>query len=166
MTAEELMNQLKSDPDFVRQEAAREEKWRQRREASTRVAAPVVTDLNKEGFDGESIQSIVENHAPLPARAIDILLKWLQLLSEQDLEDNSVQAKLADSVARALSATTLSFDGRPLANCFERTNDEGLRWAIANTIALTSPHSIDAWLTEKLKHRYWGKTLRELGVQQ
>lgn len=165
MMAEELMKQLHSDPDFVRQEAAREEKWRRRREASVRAAAPVVADLNQAGFEGDSIQSIVENCAPFPASAIEILLEWVRSLNEEDLEDKSGQAKLADSIVRALSATRLPFDGRPLTECFERTNDEGLRWAIANTIALTQPHSIDDWLSQKLKHPHWGKKLRELGVR-
>ena len=163
MSAEELMKQLQNDPEYLRQEAVREEKWRRLEEADARLEKPILADLDSASFNGESIEAVVRNHTPLPKEAVEILLRWLRALNEEDLEGRSGHARLAESVVRALAATRLSFDGRSLVDCFENTSDEGLKWAIANTIALTTPHSIDEWLSDKLQHGYWGKTLRELG---
>jgi hypothetical protein len=164
MSAEELVKQLQDDPRFLREEAQREKKWRRLKEADARIESPILVELNFASFRGESIQAVVENHAPLPDEAVAILLRWQRTLNQQDLDDGSGHARLSESIVRALAATTISFDGRPLTECFEKTSDESLKWAIANTIALKNPHSIDGWVVEKLKHPYWGKKLRELGL--
>ena len=166
MTAEELIKQLEGDAEYQLRRERNDQRQAKRAAEHARIEQPILADLDTASFGGESIEAVVKNHAPLPKEAVEILLRWLKSLNQENLEDRASHARLVESVVRALAATRLSFDGRPLVDCFENTSDEGLKWAIANTIALTVPHSIDEWLTEKLKHRYWGKTLRELGLER
>lgn len=165
MSAAELMAQLEIDPEYRQRRADRDRRLRQQQEASAAMERPILDELRAQGFKSDSISDVVKTHAPLSARLVDILRRRLESLSNDPLEDGSDSARLAESLVRALGATRVRFNGQPLVACFERTSDESLRFAIANTIALTRPHSIDGWLSEKLKDPYWGNKLRALGLK-
>lgn len=154
MTAAELMAKLQSDATYQEREAEKDRAREQRQKSFEQSFRPFLTELHRLGLQGNSLQEIVKGHSPLPDDPVDVLLSALRSFSEP---------RLLESVVRALGAAAHSFDGRPLARCFESTDDEGLKWAIANTIALTDPHSIEEWLGELRNSPHWNKTLQELG---
>ena len=156
MTAAELMAKLQSDPEYQRRTAEKERRLREREKTDRHVFEPCLAELLRLGFVGESVEDIVEQYSPLPETAVSELLSFLPELKDP---------RQIESVIRALGASARPFDGRPLTRCFESTDDEALKWAIANTIALAHPHSIDNWLSELRKSQYWDKTLHELGFE-
>ena len=94
--------------------------------------------------------------APLPVDAIEILRSALPQLDD---------AGLKESVVRAMGTAKQPFDGRPLVTCFQQTNDEGLKFAILNTIALATPYSIDDGLA-RIRNTTQGETLRNRSIQE
>lgn len=154
-TAAELMAELLNKPEFQRKAAAREELRESRQARYDELLAPVIGQLGGLGLRGDSLQKIVELNAPLSVSAIDVLRNAIPCVKE---------ARPRESIVRALGAASVPFDGRCLAECFDSTDDESLRWAIANTISMVKPHSIDAWVEEKLGHPTWGVAFRDLRV--
>jgi hypothetical protein len=156
MTAAELMAKLQADPEYQKREAEKERRRQVRQKAYDQLLEPYLIELRNLGFESESLQELVRVYTPLPEEPVNTLLSSLSVLSEP---------RVLESVVRALGAAAHSFDGRPLARCFEATDDEALKWAIANTIALAHPHSIEEWLSELRKSPHWDKTLQELGLE-
>jgi len=154
MTAADLMAELQSDTRYQQEARRREQAQQARQRVLVESLTPCVTALNALGLPGDSLQEITGSSAPLGEDAVAILLESLGGVPEP---------RAQESIVRALAASGVAFDGRALARCFESTDDPGLRWAIANTIALTHPHSIHDWLSELREAPYWEKTLRELG---
>jgi len=163
MTAKELMVRLENDPEYCQRRARKDKKLKQHNEACKRLSKPMLDELREHSYVGDSINDIVNKYAPLPRDLVEMLLQWIERISGTFVEDMSIEARVVQIWVRALAAAKDQFDGQILVKCFERTNSESLKWAVANTVALTKPHSIDDWLTEKLKNEYWGKTLRDLG---
>lgn len=157
MTAAELMGKLQADPEYQQRMAEKDRVLRKRIEAGRKAFKPCLDELHRLGFAGESLEAIVKTYSPLPERAVKVLLSFL---------DQFTDPRHVESVVRALGAAAHPFDGRPLARCFESTDDEALKWAIANTIALAHPHSIEEWLSGLRKSPYWDKTLQELGLER
>jgi hypothetical protein len=151
-TAAELMAELQGDPAFRQRELEAEQERLRRERQNSLLLEPLSTKLREHGLQGASLEEIVQKSAPLPSKAIEVLLLGLSELGD---------ARASEGVVRALGAAKEAFDGRLLVACFERTDDEGLKWAILNTIALTSPHSIDDWL-EATHNTPRGETLRRL----
>jgi len=155
MTAAELMAKLRSDPNYQSREVEKERLRQERQRAIERSFEPYLRELHSLGLCGNSLDSIVKLNCPLPDTAVDVLMSAIGKLTEP---------RLLESVVRAMGASENPFDGRPLRRCFESTDDEALKWAIANTIALTHPHSIDGWLSELRESHYWDTILRDLGL--
>lgn len=153
MTAVELMAKLKADAEYQRRDAEREESRKERQRTYDQALEPCLKSLRSFGLHGKSIQDIIKAYSPLPDVAVSTLLSSLTTLSEP---------RVQETIVRALGASRKPFDGRALVRCFEATDDESLRWAIANTIAITHPHSINDWLLELRKSPYWNKKLSDL----
>ena len=151
-TAGEFMAELQKDPAFRERQRKAAEKLRLREREYERLFAPLLAKLSNEGANCATLHELVERCAPLSEGVVNILLLALPEFGD---------ARAAESVARALGAAEKPFDGRPLTECFERTSDEGLKFAVLNTIALAHPHSIDRWLASV--HGTWvEETLRRL----
>ena len=156
MTAAELMAKLQADSEYQRRAKEKERALQERQEVDGQTFAPCLEKLHRFRFAGESVEAIVKTYSPLPEAAVSVLLSFLPTLTDP---------RHIESVVRALGASAKPFDGQPLARCFESTDNEALKWAIANTIALARPHSIDDWLFELCKSPRWHKTLQELGLE-
>ncbi len=156
-TAQELMAELTGNPDFLRRQAEKEQRRKEREERNAAMERPILDDLRVSGFDAPSIVDTVNKYSPLPDEIVDVLLTGVE---------NSTDLKLLESLVRGLGAAAHPFDGRPLVKCYETFNDYNLRWVIANTIALVRPHSIDAWIEDALRNPVLGKTLRQLGIDE
>jgi hypothetical protein len=136
-TAEQLMSELQSDPTFRKREEERDQRRLQRELEYARILAPILRKLADIGYKAASMEGLVDAFAPLPPPAVEILLSSLA---------NVVDERLKESIVRALGAAEQPFDGTPLVECFDGTSDEGLKFAVLNTIAFVKPYSIDHWL--------------------
>lgn len=154
MTAEEFMKQLSTDTEYLRLRAEKDEKSRIRTERLNGVSKPILMRLADVGFPADSFQSLVKQYAPLPEQVVLILLDSLTKCDEE---------RIMESLVRAMGASESPFDGRPLINCFDSTTNEGLRFAILNTIALAKPHSIDKWLEKARQSESLRQKLSDLG---
>lgn len=155
ITAAELMSQLQNDAQFQEREAQREARRHDRKQLHLRLFAPLLAELRTLGYEGESLETMLPAYCPLPDDFVTTLLAFLPKESE---------ARVCEQVVRALGAATNPFDGRPLVQCFESTNDESLKWAIVNTIALTRPRSIDNWLASLCNSSaHWKVVFEKLG---
>ena len=157
VTAEELLMHLKSNPEYMSKRATKEQQRVERQNKFDEELAPAIKNLNNAGLAGSTLQEIAKLNSPISNNAVAILLGALKTL-ESD--------RCKESVIRLLAASKHEFNGESLAACFDNTSDESLKWAIMNTIAFTSPYSIEVWIDEKLKHPYWGKVLLDLGYRK
>lgn len=153
-TAEALMAELEGDAEYVSRRAELDKKFHDLAQKYARLEAPIVQQLAAIGCRADSIQDAVSKYAPFSVTAVQVLLASLEI-SDDD--------RVRESLVRALAAASEPFDGGSLARCYEKTSDESLRWAIANTIALVRPHSIDEWLSRTCgKDGGFARTLRDL----
>lgn len=155
-TAAGLMAELQGDPAFRRRELEVDQQRLLHEQEYSRLLEPILAKLREHGLQGATLQEIVQKFAPLPDAAIEILLAGLSELTD---------TRGRETLVRALGAAKKPFDGRSLVACFEQADDEGLKWAILNTIALARPHSIDDWLAT-IANTPAGETLRKLSVEK
>ena len=149
------MEELQRDPEFTARQASRQEKFRKLREQCDAVSQPILAKLALAGFTGSSIKDVGVRYVPLPSALVDILLEALPTCPIENLQE---------TIVRAIGGAAEAFDGRPLRDLFEGTNSEAVRFAVLNTIAMVRPHSIDAWIRERLRsNSYYLKTLTDLG---
>ena len=156
MTAGELMKQLTSDPAYLQMRAGKDEKRRLLEKELDAINRPILDRLELAGFPANSFQELIKKFAPLPESAVSILMDVLKHCAEM---------RVQESLIRALGAANQPFDGRPLIECFNATQNESLRFAILNTIALTAPHSIEDWLNEAKENQYLREKLIDLGYK-
>ena len=154
MTAKELMDQLATDPEYQQMRARKDEKSRRLQEKLELIEQPMLNRLEEAGFSGDSIVSIVKKYAPLPVAVVGILLECLKECSEE---------RIQESLVRALGAAERPFDGEPLTKLFAATSNEGLKFAILNTIVLARPNSINEWLEAVRQNDYYRQKLADLG---
>jgi hypothetical protein len=154
VTAEELMTELMKDPAYVKKMKEKEARRNKRAEIAKALEQPILAKLSSCGFECNSINELVNEYSPLPATAVAILLSEVPLAT-----DDGIRLELI----RALGASAIRFDGRPLADCYDSQRDLNTRWVILNTIALAHPHSIEGWLEAARKDPWVERTLRELG---
>jgi hypothetical protein len=156
-TAKELMDELGRDPNYLRLRAEKDEKFRLVREQLDALLAPILLALSKGGFPTASLQDLVREYAPLPYNAVVILADCLSVCTDE---------RIQESIVRAMGATKVHFDGQPLATLFDSTRNEGLRFAILNSIALVHPVGIDEWIESIERNDYYRKKLFDLGYRR
>jgi hypothetical protein len=155
LSAEELLAQLRQDPDFQRGQAERDRGHQEHGQRVRASSKPVVQALSDAGFVVDAVDELAARYAPLSQDAVDILLSWLPRV-----DDESVQ----EMIVRALAATTESFDGIPLARVFEAGRSESLRWAIGNTLALAHPTGLADWVIKAVTDPRSGKARETLAL--
>ncbi|QQS48187.1 MAG: hypothetical protein IPM66_05965 [Acidobacteriota bacterium] len=148
-TAAELMARLQNTPDFLNLQREREREFAVRDERYKLLEAPIVRELNAIGIDVDSLHDLVRAYAPLSIAITDILLKWLQ---------QSTDEIILEHLVRALGASQIDFNGKPLVNLFEKTRSSQLRWAIANTISEARPSNITDWILNAVSNQSYGKS--------
>jgi hypothetical protein len=154
ITAGQLMKELENDPEFLKQRAERTARRNRRLQAMFDDERPILERLKDAGFEVESLEEIAPKFAPLPDVLVESLLDCLPLCGHD---------RNRELVIRALGAAKNRFDGRPLIASYKSTYDEGVRFAVLNTIALTKPHSIDTWLEAARRDPYLHAELEKLG---
>lgn len=152
-TASELMSEMQNDPTIRKRMEERNHSLLQRQEQLATLISPTIKALNSIGCDGDTIEGIVKNNAPLKREAVTVLMKSLSDIDEP---------RLIESIVRALGAAETQFDGSRLAQIFLKTKDEAVKLAVINTIALIKPYGIEDWLLS-LRNTYWNEKLKAMG---
>jgi hypothetical protein len=136
MRADEFMELLESDPDYVAARDVYLSEWRAKVEENMRAAAPVEEDLARAGVHVGSISDLTQLRLKDVPAAIPVLLRWLSRLDNFAIRECIVRA-LTDKAARPLA-------GPALVEEFKRvpiSDDPRLlhyKWAIANALTVVS----------------------------
>jgi hypothetical protein len=154
ITAAELLSQLQHDPDYARMMREKEEQGARNRTEFERLERPVLDELHRIGITVTSVgnAAFFENYFPLSEPAVDVLLRWVPI----------AHPRVQECLVRLLAAAARPFDGRALAQLFDRADSEDLRWVIANTIEAARPQLIEDWLKERLLAASAGASTRPL----
>src|SRR6266849_3823927 len=162
-TADELMAELESNPDFVRRSA---EKQQRRQARAERVAAQertIIERLRALGFELSEVSEAAGKYAPLPDEFVAVLLDAVRQYG--DVKEYTY-SNVLEMIIRALGAAGHPFDGRTLVECYEKNTDPTVRWVICNTISLARPTNIEDWIQKALANPQIAKTLREVGLKK
>ena len=152
--AAEVKASQANDPDYLAMRARKDEKFRKLREKYAELERPLLERLRLQGYQADSISDLIKRYAPLPSALVEIVLTSI---------DECADDVTKEWMIRALAAAGQPFDGRKLCELYDRTNNIQLKWAIANTIASSKPHSIDDWLEKASQDAYLRTTLQKLG---
>jgi hypothetical protein len=152
-TAAELMAELKSDPKRVEAERVREEARRIRAAELDAISEPILESLRVAGYPVDSIYYIARTYAPLPKGVVDVLLAALSTVDE---------VRVQEGIVRALGASHIRYDGKILTDLFEATEDDALRWAIANTFSIGKMRGVGAWILDAVQRKDYGTSRQML----
>lgn len=157
--AAELMAQLEQDPEYQARRAALDRERALKQARFKELEEPVLQDLRQIGVFIATLSDLTAQYGPLREEIICTLLKWIRLTSQATLQDAWFQQWLV----RPLAAVKEPFDASPLTVLFEKTNDESLRWQIANAIAQTRPRDVTDWVVRAVENQAYDQS-REMLV--
>ena len=126
VTAAEFMQQLESDPEWVRNRDEREAKQQERARMLAENEAPLVADLNAAGFPVASVYDFV-NSANTYEAALPILADHLV---------REYHERIHEGILRALSVPAAKqLVGDSLIAEFQNESDPNMRFVIANALS-------------------------------
>ncbi len=150
MTAAELMQELRSDPNWMAQADAREH-WRLAvSERLRREQEPLIRDLAEAGYLVRSIDDLVNTRDPYPS-AIPVLLRHL--------ENTNYDPAIREGIARALTVREAKEFLPELVEAFRRDPDtavNGPKWAIGNAIEMLFDDRYADQIAELVRDRSHG----------
>jgi len=157
-SAAELMAELNADPGYV----ARMRQWERQRAENVavyqRAAEPILRELAAAGFKVQSVGELRHTGAEYPA-AIPILVRWLPIIENEQVKEDLVRTL---SVPWATPEAVLALIAE-----FQRADGQqrdGLRWAIANGLAVTADDRVFDQLVELVTDRNYGKAREMLAL--
>ncbi len=157
-SAAELMAELNADPDYVARMRQRDRQQTENVEVYQRAAAPVLRELVAAGFNVQSLGELRQTGAEYPT-AIPILLRWLPRVEN---------AQVKEDLVRTLSVPWAAPEAMPaLIAEFKRADGQeryGLRWAIANGLAVAADDAVFDQLVALVTDRNYGKAREMLAL--
>jgi hypothetical protein len=152
------MAELNADPDYVMRMRQQERQQTEDRAVYQRVAEPILRELAASGFKVQSVGELRQSCAEYPA-AIPILVRWLPKVQN---------AHVKEDIVRTLSVPWASPEAVPTLITEFRGADgqqrEGLRWAIANALAVTADDAAFDQLVALVTDRKYGKAREMLAL--
>jgi hypothetical protein len=140
MSAAELMSQLQSDSDWVRENAEREAQHKaavqQRREEMKPEHMPLLADLAAAGVKVDSVWDLV-NAKWAYAAAIPVLTAHLQSVRHSVLREGIARALTVAEARGEAARVILSELQRPIGE-----SPHSVRWALANALAVAGDRSM------------------------
>lgn len=152
VTAAEFLAERQADPKWVESERVRAETRGMRSEKFAAICAPLLTSLRAAGYPVDSLGDIARTYAPLPKSLVDVLLAALPTIPEVNIKEG---------IVRALGASRVRYDGRILTDLFEATDNDSLRWAIANTLSIGKMRGVGVWVLDAMQRKEYG-TARQM----
>jgi hypothetical protein len=128
ITADELLAQLNADPQWVADQAKREDDRRRRAAELARAEAPVVNDLRLAGFAIDSVYDLVNTKSSYP-RAVPILLGHLERAYPDVIREGIARALAVPDARVGWDLLIRLYRSEPAMTSFK----QGLAVAIANT---------------------------------
>lgn len=156
-SAAELMAELNADPDYVARLREREQRQAQNAESYQLAAAPMLRELVTAGYGVKSLSELGQPGTG-NAEVVPILVSWLSRVANPQVKEDLVRTLsvpwAAPAAVPALIAEFKKADG-PQAT--------GLRWAIANGLAVTADDAVFEEIAALAKNEVFGKA-REMLV--
>ena len=148
IAVEDLLKELGQDEEFLQREKEKDQN-RQFEVLQLRLLEePILRDIERAtGNTITSLAALPLQNAPLSAAVVDILLKWLRQVEQEEIQE---------AIVRSLAVSGVEFDGAILVELFENTSSDLFRWAIANTIAEARPAGITDWLLRVVSDSRYG----------
>lgn len=157
-SAAELMAELNADPDYVARMRQRDRQQTENVDNYRRAAEPILLELAASGFKVQSLGELRHSGTEYPA-AIPILLRWLPKVEN---------AQVKEDLVRTLSVPWAAPEAVPvLISEFQKSDDQphdGLRWAIANGLAVTADDAVFDQLVALVTDRKYGKEREMLAL--
>lgn len=126
--------------------------------ASRRASAPVLAELAQLGFHLEWVADLYNRRLDYRT-AIPVLVKWLPLVSDREVEADIATA-LSTKWAKPMAS-------RPLIAEFHEapeTEELGLKWSIANALSETADDSVFEDIADLVRDRRHGRAREMLAV--
>jgi hypothetical protein len=150
-SAAELMAELAKDPDFAARARARERRKEQSAQAYAEAAAPLLEELAAAGAGVKALADLRKPGAGSRA-GVPVLLRWLP---------RAGYAPLKEEIVRALSVPWARPQAAPvLIEELDRAEDAagtGIRWAIANALAVVADDSVFDEIAARARDPGYGK---------
>jgi hypothetical protein len=141
MTAEELMTQLRKDPEWIRRNDERQRKRQELEALLEENERPIVEELNSVGRPVTSVWELVNTTETYP-EAIPVLRRHLS---------RPYHPKIREGIARALAVREArGATARDILNELKRScqqDENQFRWALANALTVAG----DVTLVEEIK---------------
>ncbi|MDX9974301.1 MAG: hypothetical protein RBU21_15055 [FCB group bacterium] len=127
-------------------EAAREsmeERWA----AYDEACKPVTEKLQRLGLAVTGIDESFNPYLPLSPEVVEVLLESLPEMQNWHV---------VEWMARYIGTATQPYDGRPLADAFDKCPNHHPKWAIGDAFSRSKPLYIEEWLVRTLKNSEHG----------
>ena len=155
-TAKEFMDELASDPEYQRAIEEKRQASERHRLHVAKLEAPIIAELQAKGCSIPSLSFLVNKDVKLSPEIADILISWMRRT-----ENNAI----AELLVRPLAATKFPIPGAPLAELFDRfDDDDALRWATTNTMAEAKLTGIEDWLCRRFPDRSLGSARQRMAT--
>ncbi|MCB1034641.1 MAG: HEAT repeat domain-containing protein, partial [Acidobacteria bacterium] len=154
-SAAELMAELQGDRQFQARRALQAQQQRENLDAYNNEAGPLLAELAEKGFPVSSVGQLRQEGKQYSA-AVPALLRWLPQISNRAVKEDVVRTL---SVPWARPAA-----GPALVQAFREASDSGLRWAIANGLAVVAEDEVFEDIAELARNRAFGKSRQMLAV--
>jgi hypothetical protein len=115
---------------------------------------PVFSELEHFGISVSDLSDLGD-YAPLPAKVVNVLHYWLPRVANTPAQE---------AIVRSLALSSEPYDGTILAQLFDVTESDNLRWVIGNTMAESSPYGVEEWLARTIQDQKYGKAREMLLV--
>jgi hypothetical protein len=132
ITAEDLMDKLNSDPEWVARKKERDEALQRVLDERKRLEAPLVKDLNVAGCPVQSVWDLVNTKELYPG-ALPILLDHLMRPYPDRIGD--YPSMVREGIARALGVPEAKFAWEQLVRLYKEEKDESARNGLAVAVA-------------------------------
>jgi HEAT repeat protein len=152
------MRELQQDPDYVARTQQRERQRQEAVENHRRNVEPLIRELAGIGLRINSLDELRQSGKNY-AKAVPTLLRWLEQISDGATKEELVRT-LSVPWAKPLAAQVFIDE-------FKKANDptgEGLRWTIANGLAVVADDSVFEELSELVRDKRNGKAREMLAL--
>lgn len=155
-SAAELMAELQHDPEYVAKAQQQERQQHDNAEKYSRAVAPLLEELASKGVWVNTIGELRTRDVAEYRAAVPILLRWLPQVSAENIKED---------IVRTLSIPWAKPTAGPiLLEEFKKADNEGLRWAIGNGLAVAADDSLFEAIVELVEDRRYGKAREMLAV--
>jgi len=155
-SAAELMAELQKDPEYQARIQRLEQQKRENAASYGKAAEPILRALGAIGFSVGTVGELLRHGRRNYRAAIPTLLKWLPQISDRHVKEDIIRTL---SVPWAKPAAA-----RVLIDEFRKTEDKGIRWALANGLEVVADDTVFDEIVELVRDKECGMARQMLAV--